>query len=232
MKPVQPWDRTIFQCTHNTLYMTGIPRFQAYEDELRDRYGDPNQNIFTVSGLSGTGTTTIANLLADMFDLERISAGDFFRKKAREFGMDIQEFDEKTPQLEAEQGTDFDLEWDRTALEYAFTRDRFVLDGRLAGALLRDIAPIRVKVVCDPDVVAERITSRERLTVAEAKDHVAVRNQEVLQRYKDKYDIDPRTDRFYNVHIDNSQELETVKQSLLDQVNQLLHEQQHPLLKD
>lgn len=212
--------------------MTGIPRFEADEQELRNEHGEPGTNIVTVSGLTGTGTSTLAGFLADEFDMERFDAGQFFREQAAKRGMDIQEFDDKQPEIEEEEDIDFDLEWDCTALRYAFTKDKFVLEGRLAGALLHGIAPVRVWVECDPVTVAERLTSheddgsraadRDGMTVAEATAYVKERNENVMQRYKDKYDIDPTKEEFYNVFIDNSQPLDVVKQEIAAKVRDVL----------
>lgn len=205
--------------------MTGIPRFEDYEAELRDRFGSPASTIFTVSGLTGTGSTTVATFLCEEFDLDHVNAGDFFREKAKEFDMSLQEFDTRTEEIEEREGRDFDLEWDRQALKYAFTRDDFVLEGRLAGVLLRDIAPVRIKVTCDADVIAERIHDREDLSVAEAKEYVETRNREVLQRYRDKYGVNPRKDAHYNIVVDNSDSFDAVKDTLIDKVRNRL--QQH-----
>jgi cytidylate kinase len=200
------------------MYMTGIPRFVEYESELRDQYGDPGSTIFTVSGLTGTGTTTVATVLCDRFDLDHVNAGEFFRNLADEFDMSLQEFDGRTEAIEEREDRDFDLEWDRTALKYAFTRDNFILEGRLAGVLLKDIAPVRIKVTCDPAVIAERVHSREDMSVAAAKEYVQTRNQEVLARYREKYGVNPRKDDHYNLVIDNSDSFDAVKDTLFNRI--------------
>lgn len=206
--------------------MTGIPRFESVEEQLREQHGTPGDRIFTVSGLAGVGTSTVATFLANEFNLERINAGDFFRQKAKEYDMSLQEFDKRTEELEKRENTDFDLEWDRTALEYAFTKDNILLEGRIAGALLADIAPVRVKVTCDTDVAAKRIHRREDLSIEEAEKYLTVRNQEVLQRYQDKYGINPRDDQYYNVVVGNSQSFDRVKEELVEQVQTVLQRSQ------
>lgn len=215
--------------------MTGIPSFNDFETELRERYGEPSTDIITVSGLTGTGTSTIASFLADMFDMQRFDAGHWFRKQAKKRGMDIHEFDKRTQEIEDEEGIDFDLEWDRTALRYAFTRDNFVLEGRLAGVLLEDIATVRVWVKCDPVVVAKRLTAhddstasgtrladRENMSLEEAEDYVQERNEQVMQRYRKKYGINPRDETHYNVIVDNSNSFDEVKDDLVASVQDML----------
>ena len=46
----------------------------------------------TVSGLPGSGTSTLSKLLAECYDLELISSGEIFRRMARERGMSLAEF--------------------------------------------------------------------------------------------------------------------------------------------
>lgn len=210
--------------------MTGIPFFADDEDALRAEHGEPGDRIVTVSGFTGVGTSTIASIVADEFGLAHVDAGAFFRAKAEEHGMTIEEFDSQAAEIEAERDIDFDIEWDRTVLEYAFTRDDLVLEGRLTGALLSDIAPVRVYVTCDPETVAERMRSRESAAEsipadADADDlaaYVRERNRKQLARYEEKYGIDPRDRSFYNVVVDNARDLETVREDVLDRVSALL----------
>ncbi|MDY6768832.1 MAG: cytidylate kinase family protein [Candidatus Nanohaloarchaea archaeon] len=210
--------------------MTGIPFFEEDEAELREAYGAPGDRIVTDSGLVGVGTSTIAGSIADAFDLEHIDAGQFFREQAEKRGMSIDEFDRRLQEIEAEEDTDFDIEWDRHVLEQAFQQDDIVFEGRLTGAVLQDIAPVRVWVECDTATVAERLqerdTTAERIpadaTVADLEAYVERRNEELMARYMDKYGIDPRDTAYYNVVIDNSGELDAVQQELQERVADLL----------
>ncbi|MDY6769752.1 MAG: cytidylate kinase family protein [Candidatus Nanohaloarchaea archaeon] len=209
--------------------MTGIPRFAEYEEELRAEHGAPGDRVVTVSGLTGVGTGTLSAFLADELDLAHVDAGQFFREKAEEHGMTIEEFDSAAERIEAEQGIDFDEQWDRTALRYAYTRDDILLEGRLTGALLQDVAPVRVWVECDVATVAERIRDRddpaETLAGEDAEsleEYVRTRNRKQLARYREKYGVDPTDPSFYNVVIDNGRDLETVQQELLERVQELL----------
>ncbi len=208
--------------------MTGIPFFEEYEQELQEEHGEPG-TVVTVSGMTGVGTGTLAAFLAEEFDLEHVDAGQFFRQKAEEHGMSIDEFDAAADRIEEEEGTDFDTEWDRTALRYAFTRDDILLEGRLTGVLLEDVAAVRVLVTCDIETVAERIAERDNpaerldgMTPEELAEYVRRRNREQLKRYREKYGVDPTEPGYYNVVIDNGRPLETVTDELRDQVAELL----------
>ncbi|MDY6766463.1 MAG: cytidylate kinase family protein [Candidatus Nanohaloarchaea archaeon] len=209
--------------------MTGIPRFTGHEAELQEEHGQPGDRIVTVSGLTGVGTGTLASFLADEFALTHVDAGQFFREKADEFGVSIDELDARQAELEAEHGIDLDTAWDRTALRYAYTRDDLLLEGRLTGALLQDIAAVRVWIECDTATVAERIADRDNPAedlqgrdAEELEAYVRQRNHEQLERYRSKYGVDPTDTRFYNVVVDNSRELSTVQEELREQVADLL----------
>lgn len=206
--------------------MATIPFFREHERRLREEHGPPSNAIFTVSGFTGAGTSTVVELLQEAYDLDHVYAGQFFRDKAEEYGMTIEEFEKATAQIEEEEGVDFDVMWDKQALEYAYIRDRFILEGRMAGALLQDIAPVRIFVKADPDVVAERIMEREGFdTVERARDYLETRIDDVLERYQDKYGIDPREERFHNIIIDNSGSLDTLRETVLARVQEELPEE-------
>ncbi|MCJ7479255.1 MAG: AAA family ATPase [Candidatus Nanohaloarchaeota archaeon QJJ-7] len=211
--------------------MTGIPLFEDHEEGLIEKYEGPGEKIFTVSGLTGVGTGTLSELLAEHYGLEHIDAGHFFREKAEEHGMSINEFRSEAERIEEEENVDFDQEWDRTALEYAFKKDELLLEARLSGVLLQDIAEVRVWVECDPRTVAERLKGRETLAekipaedvnVEEIVDHIQQRNQEDLETYREKYGVDPSKEEYYNIVIDNSRELEEVKRELFQKVSGLV----------
>ncbi|WP_292351086.1 AAA family ATPase, partial [Methanomethylovorans sp. PtaU1.Bin093] len=50
--------------------------------------------LITISGLPGSGTTTVSNLLSRHYEMEMISAGEVFRTLAKERGVTLAEFGE------------------------------------------------------------------------------------------------------------------------------------------
>jgi len=48
--------------------------------------------LITISGLPGSGTTTVSRLVADALTLERVPGGEVFRQLAAEAGMSLAEF--------------------------------------------------------------------------------------------------------------------------------------------
>lgn len=204
--------------------MTGIERFENYEKELREKHGTPGERIFTVSGLTGTGTSTIGNFLAGKYDLEMISAGEFFREEARKRDLSIEEFTRRKEKIEREEEVDFDLLWERRALKLAFTKDRMLFEGRLSGTLLYDIAEIRTLVTVDEEVAVERIAEREEISPERALKELKERDEELIKTFREKYQVDPRNQEYYNVIVDNSGSLEGTKQKLLRKIKERLEE--------
>jgi len=68
--------------------------------------------IITISGLPGTGTTTIAKLLEKKLGLEYVYSGDIFRKMAEKYKMSLEEFGNY-----CEKHRDVDEQLDRYQLE-------------------------------------------------------------------------------------------------------------------
>ncbi|OYT63441.1 cytidylate kinase, partial [Methanosarcinales archaeon ex4484_138] len=57
----------------------------------------------TISGLPGSGTSTIAGMLADHMGLNLVSAGETFRRLAAEYNMSLEEFGvlaERDPEID------------------------------------------------------------------------------------------------------------------------------------
>ncbi|MFP4116960.1 MAG: (d)CMP kinase [Candidatus Aenigmatarchaeota archaeon] len=202
--------------------MTCVPRLEDYEEKLREEYGSSGDNVVTVSGLVGVGSSTVAEILKEELDLELVSSGQFFRKKAKEKGMELTEFFEKY--RNPDKGPDPDLMWDRRALNLAFTKDDIILEGRMTGPLLCDIADVRVLVKCSKEVVVERFAEREGLDQSDAERRLEKRNSQDIKTYREKYGIDVTDEKYYNVVVDNSGTPEETKEAVLQRTREILEE--------
>ncbi|MFP4045747.1 MAG: (d)CMP kinase [Candidatus Aenigmatarchaeota archaeon] len=201
--------------------MTGIEKFEEYERKLRENH-QPGEMIFTVSGLPGRGKSTLARFLADEFNLNLFTAGDFHRQEAGKRDLSIGEFMEQIDEIEEREGVDFDLKLDKKILETAYKNDKIVFDSRLAGILLQDVADIRILVECSIENVAERVAQREGWTKEEAREHIEERARVERRRYKEIYGVDLTDRKYYNIVIDNSGPLEETEKELLEKVKQKL----------
>ena len=152
----------------------------------------------TVSGLPGSGTTTLAEALSSRFDLEHVSSGDVFRAMARERGVTLAEFGRI-----AEEDPEIDREIDERQREIARERDDVVMEGRLSGWMVED-ADLRVWLAAPLEVRAERVADREEQTVEEAQDEIEKRQNSESRRYREIHGIDIGDLSVYDLVIDTS----------------------------
>jgi predicted cytidylate kinase len=142
--------------------------------------------LVTISGLPGSGTSTVARLVADALGLERLDGGTVFRSMAADRGMSVGEFS-----AVAERDDTIDVELDRR-LAVRATQGDVVLESRLAGWIATNghLPALRVWIDCDADERARRVASREHLDVEVAAEANRVREASERARYLAYYDLD------------------------------------------
>lgn len=136
----------------------------------------------TISGPPGSGTTTVARILAEKLNFELISAGEVFRRMAREKKMSLAEFSRL-----ADANPEIDLEIDRYQKELAEKSDNVVVEGRLSGWIVN--ADLKVWLFASEDIRVERIAKREKKSIDEAKKETRERERIEKRRYEKYYGI-------------------------------------------
>ncbi|HIE31365.1 MAG TPA: cytidylate kinase, partial [Methanosarcinales archaeon] len=121
--------------------------------------------IITLSGLPGSGTSTVADILSSRTGFEVVSAGDIFRKIAEERGLTLEEFGEL-----ASSDPDIDQQIDRHQRKIAsdakgIGRD-VIIEGRLSAWMAEP--DLGVLITAPLEVRAERIVRREGIWVSDA----------------------------------------------------------------
>lgn len=119
--------------------------------------------IITVSGPHGTGKSTYAARLARVLRLRHVSAGMLFRKIAREKNLTIEELGK----IALEDPTIDKLIDERTIKEAG--KGKVVVDGQLAGWMLKDKADLRIYLTAPESIRLERIAKRDKLELHEAQ---------------------------------------------------------------
>jgi len=137
-----------------------------------------------VSGLPGSGKTTLAKKLAEKLGLKYISLGMIFREIAKEKGLSLEELS-----LIAEKDPSIDNLIDSKAREEG-RKGCVVIDGHISAWILKDIAHIRIVVIAPPKVRIERIARRDGKRFEDALREVRIREESELRRYKKFYGID------------------------------------------
>ncbi|MGI8662737.1 MAG: (d)CMP kinase [Acidimicrobiales bacterium] len=154
----------------------------------------------TVSGLPGSGTSTLSARAAAALGLEHLDGGTVFRSMASELGVSIAEFSR-----EAEHDATHDLELD-TRLAARARLGNVLLESRLAGWITRNegIGAWRVWVDCDERERAQRVASRERTELGTALAQNRAREASERARYLGYYAIDLADLSIYDLVLDST----------------------------
>jgi cytidylate kinase len=139
--------------------------------------------LLTISGLSGSGKTTVASGLSERLGFAHVSAGEVFRELSRQRSLSLQELSAL-----AEAEPEIDKMIDRRQAELAQSHDNVVVDGRLSGWVLK--ADMAVWLKAPLEVRAQRIALREGKKRAVALRETQMRDASEASRYRAFYNID------------------------------------------
>ncbi len=140
--------------------------------------------VIAVSGPPGSGKSTLAKLLARELRLRYVSSGALFRRLAKERGMSLLEFTKL-----AEKDYSIDRMIDNEARKEAM-KGCVVVDGHIAGWILRDLAHVKVYLYAPREVRASRIAVRDGKSLEDALKDVIERERSESKRFKEIYGID------------------------------------------
>ena len=155
--------------------------------------------IITVSGLSGSGTSTACETLCEKLGWAYVNAGRIFRELAEESGLSLAEFGER-----AEVDGRIDRQLDERILVQAKNQAPIVVEGRLTGwmAYRSGLAALKVWLAATPEVRAERVAQRESKSAAQALEELRAREGSEARRYEEFHQIDISDLSIYDVLIE------------------------------
>ncbi|NVM17909.1 MAG: cytidylate kinase family protein [Candidatus Lokiarchaeota archaeon] len=176
--------------------------------------------IIAISGLHGTGKSTIAKLLADKLDILYYSTGQAFRDLAKENNMSLEEytsFVEKHPNI--------DKELDNKVAKMA-NEGSIIIDSQLGGHILKSIANFKIQLTCPLEVRIKRMAARDQASYKEKLKETTIREKSELERFKKLYDIDlsdkESTKEFFDLIIDTEHlTIEEIVQKILLELDQI-----------
>jgi predicted cytidylate kinase len=160
-----------------------------------ERRGYNGRVLITISGLPGSGKTTVARLVAEALDLEHVYAGDIFRRQAEAAGLTLEEYARR-----AETDHSIDRRLD-DAMRARAERGNAVLEGRLAAFMADEAGVTALRVFLDaPEPVrAMRIADREGGEAAARLRQIQAREASDARRYREIYGVDYHDPRRYDL---------------------------------
>jgi len=158
--------------------------------------------VVTISGLPGSGTSTLSARAAGALGIEHVDGGTVFRAMAAERELSVAEFSAL-----AETDSAYDIELD-SRLAARAQRGEVLLESRLAGWITvnEDVDALRVWVACDEQERARRVAGREGTSVEAALEQNRLREASERARYLEYYGIDLGDRSIYDIVLDSTTE--------------------------
>ena len=154
----------------------------------------------TISGTPGSGKSTVAEILYEQLDISYVYSGMLFRNLAEQYNMSLAEFGKY-----CEQHEHVDREIDEKQVEI-LRKGNVLLEGRLSGWLAHQqkIDAIKIMIIADEKIRAERIVCREGGSVEVRLVEMKQREESERKRYLTYYNIDITDTSIYDILIDSS----------------------------
>ncbi len=140
--------------------------------------------ILTISGLHGTGKSTIGNLIAENLGIQYYSTGHAFRDLAQEMNMTLEEFTEYV-----EKNPEIDEKLDEKIIKIA-QKGNIIIDSQLSGYILNSIADFKILLLCPLEIRVKRMAERDNTPYEEKLKETKLREESELERFKRLYDIE------------------------------------------
>lgn len=162
------------------------------------------KHIISLGGELASGKGTVSKILIKRLNFGVYKNGDYFRKLARDMGMDVTNFN-----IYVKEHPEIDRQIENSASEYAKTHDNFIIDARLGWYAVPESFKVYLKV--NIDVAAkrafedkERKSSEKFNTVEEQKQDMQKRYQLENERYWQLYGVRKEDESNYDFVLDTT----------------------------
>jgi cytidylate kinase len=155
--------------------------------------------LITISGLPGSGKTTVAQVLSRHLGVPHIYAGDLYRREAEERRLSLEEFNHL-----AERDHAIDRALDAKMAAHA-RRGGVVLEGRLAAfiSLQEHVDALKVWLTASEEVRAQRVSQRENSDAMKVLRENEERQRSDAKRYREIYGFDLNDTSIYDLVLDS-----------------------------
>lgn len=151
------------------------------------------KNKITLSGLAGSGKTTVGELIKSNLGYNFVSIGNYSRQFAKNnYNMTINEFQEK-----CKQEPELDFQLDKNFKKLCNGQKGVVIDYRLGFKFIDRAFHVLLRV--SDDIAIERIKQANRSDELSTSDSISNRNSTMRKRFLDKYDVDFMDENNYDL---------------------------------
>ncbi len=147
--------------------------------------------IITIFGFTGSGKTTVGELVAKKLRYKHVSPT--FKDLAKKEGIDIIEFQEK-----AKNDPSIDKKFDNLLKEMVASNNAVVTTWLGPWILNPDF---KIKLTASEETRAKRVAKREKISLKEAKEYVAKKDMQNVERYSEIYGININDDSIFDIII-------------------------------
>ena len=158
----------------------------------------------TITGMLGSGKSTICRILRDRYGFEIFSTGAIQREVAREKGVTTLELNEI---IKIDHTLDDEIDETTTRISRERRGDKLIFDSRMAWHFATDT--FKIFLTIDPMVAAVRVMADPRAeepyeTVEEARDMLIKRSRVARARFQELYGVDYYDKNNFNLVVDTS----------------------------
>lgn len=152
----------------------------------------------TLSGLPGSGKSTIARLLKAKLKWPAINAGAIFRSRAKKLGLTLDDYGARLARYPRQ-----DRAIDEALIKFAAAHKQAIVEGRVAAWLAKRkrLPAVTVWLTAPLNVRAKRIAGRDAVSFNAAREAILTREKAERGRYKKLYGLDIRRRTLYDVVI-------------------------------
>lgn len=164
--------------------------------------------ILTISGLHGTGKSTIGKLLSQKLGLKYYSTGQAFRDLAKDMNFTLEEFTDYV-----EKNPDIDRKLDDKIMGIAL-KDNVVIDSQLSAYNLESIADFKILLTCSLKIRVNRMVERDNSMYDDKLKETTIREKSELARFN----------KLYNIDLNNQLKIEEIYDLIIDTAESTIEE--------
>lgn len=135
------------------------------------------KHIISLGGELASGKGTVSEILMEELNFGVYKNGDYFRKLAKNMGMDVTSFN-----IYVKEHPEIDRQIEYSATEYAKEHDNFIIDARLGWYAVPESFKVYLKV--DINVAAKRALNDETRKSSENFSTLEEQKADIEKRYK------------------------------------------------